>query len=278
MIVFEPNNLQIERQVITIKNLPQSFEGVKIVQLSDFHSYWFGFREKRILEILKDLNPDFIFLTGDFIDPITEFMTDKDLSSVRIFWQEMGKKYQDRIFAVLGNHDPKKVKYYLKEEGIRVLNNENQKIFINNEFIYPVRDFGNKNEGQKKHISNGVYLIGVDDPATGQADLAIAMKGIKNNVPKILLAHGPEIMAQKPDKKGIDLILVGHTHGGQINIPVLTKILRPLKPLSEWGHKYLAGLFEINSTYLYVNRGVGTSLMPIRFNCPPEITLIELRK
>ena len=257
MVVFEPNNLQVEMHTITLKNLPQSFDGAKIVHLTDLHSYWFGSREKRVLKILKDLEPDFVFITGDFIDPITELITDRDLSAVRVFWQELGKRYQDRIFGVLGNHDPRKAKDYLEQGGVRVLDNENQKIFIGDESI---------------------YLIGVDDPATGRANLAKAMQGTENNVSKILLAHGPEIMAQKPEKKGIDLILVGHTHGGQINIPVLRRALKPIKPLSKWGRQYLAGLFEINSTYLYVNRGVGASLIPIRFNCPPEIAVIELRK
>lgn len=273
MVIFEPNNIKIERYVVAIKNLPQSFDGVKIVHLSDFHSLWFGSREKRVLQMLEELEPDFIFITGDFVDPITKIVTDRNLRSVKIFWQELGRKYQGRIFGVLGNHDTIIVKNYLEKSGITILDNENRRIWIGQEFIYPVRDSGNKNEGQKEHISNGVYLIGVDDPWTGRDNLVQAMEGIENDIPKILLAHAAEIIDKAVEKR-IDLVLVGHTHGGQINFPVLGRLIQPL---SEYGRKYLSGLFKMNSTYLYANRGIGTSVIPVRFNCPPEITLIKLR-
>lgn len=253
VVVFEPSNIKIERQVITIKNLPRSFDGVKIVQLSDFHSLWFGSREKRVLEILEELNPDFIFITGDFVDPITKTITDQDLSSVKIFWQRLSEKYKNRVFGVLGNHDIGIVKNYLKESEITILDNENKKLFLGNDFI---------------------YLLGIDDPWTDRDDLPKAIEGTEDNAPKVLLAHAAEIINEATREK-IDLVLVGHTHGGQVNIPVLGRLIQPL---SEYGKKYTKGLFEINSTYLYVNRGIGTSLFPIRLNCPPEITLIELRK
>ena len=250
MMIFEPNNIKIERHVVVMENLPQLFDRTRIVHLTDFHSYWFGSREKRVLQILKELEPDFVFITGDFIDSTTKLITDRDLSSVKIFWQKLGEKYENRIFAVLGNHDPGFLKNLLEENYINVLDNENKKIFINGDFI---------------------YLVGVDDPRTGRDDLAKAMKGIQENRPKILLAHAPDIINEAVEKR-INLVLVGDTHGGQVNIPILEKLL----PLSEYGRKYLSGLFNVQGTYLYVNRGVGTSILPIRFNSPPEIALIEL--
>lgn len=264
VMIFEPSNIKIEKQVVAIQNLPQTFDGLKIVQLSDFHSYWFGSRERKVLEMLEEIEPDFVFITGDSVDPITKLITDRDLSSVKIFWQELGKKYQGRIFGVLGNHDTGMVKNYLEESGIPILDNENRRIWIGQEFI---------------------YLIGVDDPWTGRDDLPKAMAETENDIPKILLAHGPEIMA-RVSRKEIDLILVGHTHGGQVNIPFFGRLIQPL---SRYGRKYTRGLFKVDSTpldskhltgytYLYVNRGIGTSIIPARFNCPPEITLIELRK
>jgi predicted MPP superfamily phosphohydrolase len=274
MVVFEPSNIKIERQVITIKNLPQTFDGIKIVQLSDFHSLWFGSREKRVLKILEELEPDFVFITGDFVDPVTKAITDRELNSVKVFWQRLAEKYKNRIFGVLGNHDTGIVKNLLERSGITILDNENKKLFLDNDFIYPVRDSGNKNEGQKEYISNGVYLIGVDDPWTGRDDLSKAMEGVEVEVPKILLAHAAEIIDEAVEKN-IDLVLVGHTHGGQVNILFLGELIQPL---SKYGRQYTKGFFKIDSTYLYVNRGIGTSIFPVRFNCPPEITLIELRK
>jgi len=252
-LIFEPNYLKIEKKTLVIEKLPSSFEGIKIVQLSDLHSLWFGPREKKLLEILEKINPSFIFITGDFVDPITKAITDRKLNSTKKFWQKLEKKYKDRLFVVLGNHDTKLVKKTLKESEIKVLDNENIKLYIGNDFI---------------------YLIGVNDPRTKQANLPKAMKGIENEVPKILLAHAPEIVKEEKIKE-MDLILVGDTHGGQVTIPILGRIIQPL---SKYGKKYTKGLFQINSTYLYVNRGVGTSVFPIRFACPPEITIIELLK
>ena len=255
MVIFEPNNIKIEKQILAIENLPQSFEGVRIVHLTDLHSLWFGWREKKILQILEELEPDFVFLTGDFVDPMTKLITDRELNSVKVFWQELGEKYENRIFAVLGNHDPQSLKNLLEKSGINVLDNENKKLKRDKEFI---------------------FLIGVDDPRTGRDDLSRATKGIQENRPKILLAHAPDIISEAVEKR-IDLVLVGDTHGSQVNIPILNPILKYLKPLTKYGRKYTSGLFRVKDTYLYVNRGIGTSLIPIRFNCPPEIALIELR-
>jgi len=252
-IIFEPNNIKIEKYNLIIENLPSSFNNLKIAHLSDFHSLRFGPREKKVLEMLEELKPEFVFITGDFVDPIGKIITDRELISIKNFWQKLGEKYKDKIFAVLGNHDTKIIKNYLEESGIVVLNNENKNLFLdkNEEFI---------------------YLIGVADPVFKKANLVKAMEDIEEKLPKILLAHGPEIMAQVNNKK-IDLILVGHTHGGQVNIPILGKLLQPL---SQYGRQYTKGLFKIDSTYLYVNRGIGTSFFPIRFASSPEITLIVL--
>lgn len=252
-VIFEPNNIKIEKQVITIKNLPPSFDGIKIVQLSDFHSLWFGSRERKVLVLLEKLNPDFIFITGDFVDPLTKLITDKEFKSVRVFWQELGKRYKNRIFGVLGNHDSALVKNLLKESGITILDNKRKKLTLDKEFI---------------------FLIGIGHPWMSRNNLSKVMAGIEEEKPKILLAHGPEII-EEAKKEKIDLVLVGHTHGGQVNIPILGKLIQPL---SEEGRRYTRGLFKLNSTYLYVNRGVGTSFFPVRFNCPPEITLITLQK
>lgn len=250
-MVFEPNNIKIERQIINIKNLPQSFNGIKIVQLSDFHSFWFGPREKRVLKILEDIKPDFIFITGDFVLEIT------DLKKVKEFWRELGKKFKNRIFAVLGNHDHwhkdfKILESFLKESQIVILNNENIKIERGSEYI---------------------FLIGVDDPFTERDNLSGALKRIEAEKIKILLVHSPDIIDQAVGQD-IDLVLAGHTHGGQVNIPFFSRFWIP----SKYGSKYASGLFEIKSTYLYVNRGIGTAIIPVRFNSLPEITLIELRQ
>ena len=253
--VFEPNNIQVEEVSIKIENLPESFNNTKIAHLTDFHSYEFGKREKRVLEILDSIDPDFIFITGDFIDHRT-----KDISSCQEFWSELGNRYQGRVYSVLGNHeywidhiDASSIKKLLEESGIVVLSNENEKIFQGDEYI---------------------YLLGVDDPHTGNDDLKKSAINTYENIPKILLAHSPDIIndLESLERENIDLILAGHTHGGQVVIPFMRPYWTPTKNRG----KYASGLFEINEMNLYVNRGIGMAVYPIRFNCPPEITVIEL--
>lgn len=253
MLFFEPNNIKVEKVKIPLKNVPDSFKGKQIVQLSDFHSMWFGNREKKVLRILEEINPDFIFITGDFVDPFTKRVTDRNLKSVSQFWQKLGEKYKNRIFAVLGNHDTDKVKEHLEKAAIKVLDNQNEKLKNGQDFI---------------------WLIGVSDPFKGRDNIKKAMEGTDDSVPKILLTHGPELI-RKLTTEQIDLMLVGHTHGGLVNAPLLSRIFQPLSTI---GRKYKSGLFKIENFFLYVNRGVGTSVFPFRFRCPPEITLIELEK
>jgi len=251
-IFFEHYNIKVEKIELEIKNLPSSFEGIKIVQLSDIHFKKFGRREKKVLEILKDLDPDLIFITGDLVD-----WTTRNLKSSQDFWKELSRNYPGRIFGVYGNHDHqspefKILKNLLKESKIEILNNESVILRRNDEFI---------------------YLLGVDDPHLDYDNVEKAMKDVKDDRPKILLAHSPEIFRRVKDKN-ISLILVGHTHGGQINIPFVSNLILPLK----YDRKYKSGLFKENSTYLYINRGIGTTILPVRFNAFPEITLIKLKK
>ncbi|MFH1837887.1 MAG: metallophosphoesterase [Candidatus Kuenenbacteria bacterium] len=265
---IEPNFIKIEKISINIENLPASFKGTKIVQLSDFHSKKFGKKEKKVLKILNNLNPDFIFITGDIIDYNT-----KDLKSCQIFWKELSKNFKNKIFAIYGNHDYWNQNFEIfdnlfKESKIEILNNQSKKLEKDKNFIYligvsePYPSFDNSNYDniQKVYRDN----------------LQIAFKEVKDEkIPKILLAHSPEIFREiKNFSSKIDLTLVGHTHGGQIDIPFLVDFILPLK----YDKKYKKGLFKENSKYLYVNRGVGESGLPIRFNSFPEITLIELRK
>ena len=118
-----------------------------------------------------------------------------------------------------------------------------------------------------------IYLIGVDDPHTFNDNLDKAIDNIsETNVVKILLAHSPEII-DKAVKKNINLVLVGHTHGGQVRLPIIGPLYISLPPKYR---KYDQGLFKVDNTLMLVNRGIGMSFIPVRFLCPPEIVVIEL--
>lgn len=251
-IFFEPYRLKVEEVKVGIKNLPSVFEGIKIVQLSDLHSGKMGRREKKVLQMVKKINPDFIFITGDFVD-----WTTKNINHFRDFFAELSQNGKIKIFGVYGNHDHDNRNFsafntFFKENNVEILNNESRKIEKNGEFI---------------------HLLGVDDPHRGFDNIEKTMAGLEDNAPKILLAHSPDIL-RRVQGKNIDLILTGHTHGGQVNIPFLVKLVLPLK----YDKKYQQGLFQENGTYLYVNRGIGPTLLPIRFNSPPEVTSITLTR
>jgi hypothetical protein len=250
-VFIEPNHIKVEKLSLEIKDLPTSFKNSKILHLSDFHFKKFGRKEKKVLKILNRLNPDFIFITGDIIDVST-----KNFESCYKFLEELSKNYEAKIFAVYGNHDHQNKNFnlfndFLAKSRIQVLNNQAQRIDKDGDFI---------------------YLIGLDDPHLEYDDIERAMKEIESNTSKILIAHSPEIF-RKIREKDIDLVLVGHTHGGQINIPPLPYFTLPLKH----DKKYKSGLFKEDSTYLYINLGIGETLLPIRINAMPEATLIELK-
>lgn len=265
-IYFEPYKIRVENVEIEIKNLPASFKDLKIVHLSDLHSYDFGKREKKVLELLDLLKPDFIFITGDLVSWDT-----RELEKIHPFWKELATRpivieennKNIRTFAVYGNHEHrnpkfKKIGTLLKQSGIEILVNESKKLKWNNEYF---------------------YLIGLDDPHDGYADLDKALKDIDPNFFKILLAHSPEILQKvkekiSKEKNKVDLILTGHTHGGHINIPLLVDIILPLKGSDK---RYKNGLFKENSFFMYVNRGIGLSGIPIRLNSFPEIAIITLK-
>lgn len=254
---FEPNNLKVEEIEVKLKNLPSSFEGARIILLSDFHSKNFGKKEKRVLEIVGQLKPDFVFLAGDLVD-----YTTKNLKSCQEFWRSLTERHKNRIYGVLGNHEHWNPNYYdltrlLNESGIVILDNENKRLALKNDYI---------------------HLIGIDDPNSGYHNLEKAFLGVKDGALKILLAHSPEIIHELKDKKA-DLVLAGHTHGGQIEIPFIRPFWVPTKDHGKYsGGSFIISPLNFPRYYLYVTRGVGTGLLPIRFNCPPEITLIKLGK
>ena len=250
----EPFDVRLERETLFFKKLPDNFEGLKIIQISDLHSKEFGRKEKRILEIISQLNADFIFITGD----INEARANK-IDSCRKFWEKLGKINLGCVYCVFGNHlyedkkiEPIVLRSILEKLGIQVLDNENIKL-----------------ERGKQYI----WLLGVDDPHTRHHNLPKALEGLDDFSIRILLAHSPEILGDLSIGDA-DLILTGHTHGGQVKIPGVRSFWIPVKNHNKYGR----GLFKVKGAYLYVNRGIGTKKLPIRFNSKPEITLLTLKK
>ena len=121
-------------------------------------------------------------------------------------------------------------------------------------------------------VEDNFYIVGVDDPYTMHDKLDKALQGIKEHSVIVLLAHSPEIVGKAANK--VDIILAGHTHGGQVVLPLLGPLY---VPLPRKYRRYVSGLFKVGETYMYVNRGIGTSILPIRFMCSPEVTCLDFK-
>jgi hypothetical protein len=242
----------IER-VITIPRLPDEFKGFSIGLLSDVHSSVFMSKEDMDMYVkaMNALKPDVIFVTGDFVNSKT--------SEVYPFAESFSQlKAPHGVFGVLGNHDYfANVETVAKEVdacGVKLLRNDAVKITIGPSFI---------------------NLVGVDDIGRGaHADEYIrrALVPVTNAQPKILLCHKPYFMDDFASN-AFDLVLSGHTHGGQI---VFARINDTYITPASLFSKYVWGLYRTNGTQLYVNRGLGSVGIPFRVNCPPEVTKLTL--
>ncbi len=250
---IETEWLQTERVTIPVKHLGSSFEGFKIVHLSDFHLYPHTQIEfiERVVAISNSLKPDLIALTGDYVSG------HKARNSEAIFelapvLSRLDAKHG--VFTVLGNHDHMTSKQVviagLKESGLPVLINDGVTL----------------SRGQQV-----LYLAGLDDGRRGHPDLSKALEKRPGHVPTILLFHEPDFADTYSSNGTISLQLSGHSHGGQIRLPGIGALALP-----RYGQKYDQGLYRVQDMWLYTTRGIGVTGPPIRLNCRPEITEITL--
>jgi predicted MPP superfamily phosphohydrolase len=258
-IAIEPRRPQVVREDVYLKSLPPAFDGYTIAQVSDFHlptSLGIEYFEQ-VEDRINDLLPDCIVLTGDFLDipGISKFsMIPPAIRDLRA---------RDGVYAVLGNHDYKfNIKGIidaLQSTGVCVLINEHVEL---------------QREG-----ADGVetlYLAGVDNITKKRQDLNATLRGIPDESSIVLLAHEPDYADEVAADGRVDLQLSGHTHGGQIRVPFYGAVKSVLPALARI---YVMGRYQVGEKLqLYVNRGIGIAALPIRFNCPPEITLITLRR
>ncbi|CAN5687406.1 hypothetical protein BH24ACI3_BH24ACI3_11560 [soil metagenome] len=245
--IDEANSLSLERIPVVLKRLPKKLDGFKIIHLSDIHhSPFTGLAHiERTVKIANRLRPDMFILTGDYVSHEAEY--------IRPVAEVLGRLESEfGTHACLGNHDhwtdAELISSELRANGINLLVNEGQR--------FEARDAS-------------FWLAGVDDHMVGRTDLPAAMKGSFPDEMKLLLAHNP-IIFRHAVRHGIDLTLSGHTHGGQIRVRDSDKRLIRRRKLS-------AGLHGRKDSQIYITRGIGTVVLPVRYQCPPEISLLELR-
>jgi len=256
-ILLAPTRPRIVRQDFFLSRWPERLNGFTVAFLSDFHydPYFSVHPLHAAIPMVNDFRPDLIVLGGDFVsvpligdDRKAAFAAEPCARLLRQMTAPHG------IWAVLGNHDEgtdhKRVTGALQGENIQVLANQSQAI---------------ERDGAR------IWLAGVNDVLSKTADLPKTLRRIPAGEAVILLAHEPDF-ADQAAKYPIDLQLSGHSHGGQVRIPLLPPLYLP-----KMAKKYIWGSHQVGSLKLYTTAGLGTIGVPIRLNCPPEITLLTLR-
>ena len=231
-------------------NLPAAFNGFQILHLSDFHIDRSSALADRLVSAISGLRPDLCVLTGDY-----RFETQGPSHGVyppmRAIVSSISSKHG--VFGILGNHDAAEIAFALEEMGVRLLVNEAVRV---------------------ENGSSSLWLAGVDDPFDYRCDdLPGALSVVPSEAFKILLAHTPDLYEEAAGR-AVDLYLCGHTHAGQIRFPLIGAVHRNSKA----PRTYAYGHWTRKQMHGYTTSGVGCSGLSVRFNCPPEVALIELRK
>jgi len=250
------HEIKVEQVTIRMPRLPEVFHGLRIAQISDLHyaNYTEPFFIRRVVEHVNRLKADVVVFTGDYIT--VGLWPYEDIVRFANNCAELLSQIACPIrYACLGNHDygvnQWMVTDALTSHGIPVLTNRSEPL---------------ERDGVR------LWFAGTGDALCKGVDLdrAVPAASRKDGEPVILLAHEPDILSTVVPYQ-VDLMLSGHTHGGQIRLPFVPALFLP-----KLGTEFVEGRFQMGNTQLYVNRGIGTVNLPLRFNCPPEITVLTL--
>lgn len=271
---WEPRQLAVERVEVAIPGLPPGLDGLEILHVSDLHLQGrVDDREHLLVQRVRSHPAPVLVFTGDFVQE------DAAVGNLVPLLMEMtqGK----RAFAVLGNHDVKppgrlkRLVPVLEGAGITLLNNV--AVTLTAQPDSPPSDFrsaGSRSAGADPAAPPGrLWLVGLDDLYSGRADVEEAFAPVPPGEPVVVLAHTPDV-APAAARRGAHLLLCGHTHGGQVNLP----LIGPLWTASRMGRRLGRGLRRLGETWVYVHRGYGWSMLPLRLFCPPELAVIRLRR
>ena len=252
--------LEVNKITITSSRIPSAFSGFRIAQVSDLHNAEFGEGNATLLKMLSECEPDIIVITGDFVDA-----NHTDIDVALAFAEEAVGIAP--TYYVTGNHEASISQYDILKSGLETVG----VIVLKDESVYLERD------------RETIALLGLEDPnATIKGDMFGEVPAMINTKLSrlvseetgytVLLSHRPELF-ETYVSSSIDLVLSGHAHGGQFRLPCVGGLIAPNQGLFP---KYDAGLYTESNTNMVVSRGIGNSIIPIRFNNRPEIVLIEL--
>jgi predicted MPP superfamily phosphohydrolase len=249
--LIEPYNYHVSETDIFIKDLPERFEGFRITQLTDVHhSQIVSLNEvRKVVALAQQTKPDMFVLTGDYTTSYRRFIEPcaETFAALRA---------PEGTWAVLGNHDhytdPELTMRSLERNQVKVLNNANTTL---------------------RRGPDELQLSGVDDWTWSAADFSRAFYGLKRETTTILLSHQPRVLDLE-ETENVSLVLSGHTHGGQINLPLFGAPAR----FATSDLKFAHGLFRRRDTQLYVSSGTGVIGLPVRLGVRPEIAVLRLRR
>jgi uncharacterized protein len=251
---FEPRRLVVHASTLDVPHWPEALRGTRVALLSDLHvgsPYWHLPQLEQLVERVNRERPDLVLLAGDYqINgiPFGEWVDAESIAHV------LGRLEAPLgVVAVLGNHDwwndGQRTRRAFEREGIVVLENE----------AHAVSRAGNR-----------FFIVGLADQLTRRVRLDPPLAQVPAGAPFVVLAHEPDIFRAVPERAS--LTLAGHTHGGQVRLPFVGRLVVP----SRYGQAYAAGHIVEKGRHLFVTTGVGTSVWPVRFGVPPEIALLTL--
>ena len=249
--ILQNKYLTVDRYTYVSDKVPPAADGFKIVQISDLHNAEFGKNNSRLIEKIKEQHPDIIVITGDIVDS-----NYTDISVAESFCEQAVQIAP--CYYITGNHemwldDDVSAKLYesIKASGTVKLKNE----------TIP--------------LDNSIYLTGLDDGSLYNGTLAQLSENIPDDALHIVLAHEPQYLEEEYVHSSPDLIITGHAHGGQIRLPFIGGLIAPDQGFFP---KYTSGEYKSGDTTMYVSRGLGNSVIPLRVFNFPEINVLTIRK
>ncbi len=241
-VFIEPNALEVTRYQVVDKQL----NGIRVAFLTDFHLKKRDYKRlDKIVAKTNRQNPNLVLLGGDFANG----HSGTNSMNPSIVAQKLSL-LNAPTFSVLGNNDwwvdGNKISQALKENNIKVLENSSTRIVLKNRYV---------------------DIIGFADLSTRNSDVASSFK--KTRSPRLIITHNPDVYYDIIDN--VNMIFAGHTHGGQFVLP----FMRPLFVPSKYGAKFASGLITPERNQMIISKGLGTSILPIRLNCKPEIIIVD---
>jgi hypothetical protein len=250
----EPQRLVVHEEALDVPYWPEELRGFRMALLSDLHvgsPYWGVPGLERLVEAVNQQQPELVLLAGDYLINGVKFGEWVPPESIAETLARLDAPLG--VIAVLGNHDwwggGHRMRRAFEAEGIVVLENES----------HAVQRGGGR-----------FFVVGLADQLTRRVQLDKALSGLGEGDPFVVLAHEPDVFVRVPERAS--LTLAGHTHGGQVRLPLLG---RPVIP-SRYGQRFAAGHIVEDGRHLFVTTGVGTSVFPVRFGVPPEIAILNL--